>query len=100
MNKRRAVTEIRRWKTYFEVLNDWNIYYDKDSEFKCQVNINKKDKTAIIFECKKWNGEKVSTERYIFHEMLHIAYRASKGSHKREEIFIQDLCELYYYEDD
>ena len=100
MNKRRVATEIKRWKYFFEVLNDWDIIYDKNHKDKCQVSINLKDKVAKIHDCKKWEGEKVSSERYIFHEMLHIAYRASKGSNKREEEFIRDLCELYYYDED
>lgn len=100
MNKRRVVTEIKRWKHFFEVLNDWDIIYDKDHEDKCRAVINFKEKKAVIYECKKWNGEKISAERYIFHEILHIAYRASRTSYKREESFVQDLCELYYYDED
>jgi hypothetical protein len=92
--------EISFWKKHFRTLRGWKIYYFYSRKHKAQCFFDVKNKTAAIYSYGK-NRPK----DYIFHEMLHIAIKASqiddsKTSHQirkeKEEILVQDLSKIYF----
>ena len=88
--------QINHIRRYFRVLEGWEIHFNKESKCKCQCVANPKTKTAVIYDC-DWNGGEVPKD-YVLHELLHICLREihhEKGfKKKKEELFIQDLCDL------
>ncbi|MDE2100907.1 MAG: hypothetical protein KGL39_26915 [Patescibacteria group bacterium] len=77
----------------FRILWDWKIKYNGRAKYKGQCNVNEENKRAIIYG---WGNEVPYPADYLFHEVLHIAFRAAKaGGREGEEIFVQDLCVIY-----
>jgi hypothetical protein len=85
--------EIDYWVSKFRTLVGWNISYDPDAEYKGQCAVSDKDKSATIYG---WSDSVPLEPDYFLHEILHIAYRASKMlGREGEELFIQDLCAIW-----
>jgi hypothetical protein len=75
----------------FRVLNDWEIEYDDNSNYKGQCCCNLETKCATIYG---WGSEK-RPDDYLIHEVLHVAFRSAVAMGKEgEELFIQDVCHL------
>lgn len=83
---------IRYWVSRFRSLKDWTVSYDPVAEYKGQCAINEKEKSATIYD---WGNLCPMASDYFLHEVLHIAYRASKCLGRNgEEEFVQDQCAL------
>jgi hypothetical protein len=89
--------EIAFWKGKFRVLVGWEIEFDGDGEYKGQACVSPKEQRATIYG---WGSAERPAD-YIFHEVLHVAFRAAKriprthGAEGGEEWFVQDLCVLF-----
>lgn len=77
----------------FRLLQDWKVKEGKCHNYRAQVIINPRQKTAII--CPWWDGEEPPAD-YLMHEVLHVVLRAYAFSkdHEAEETTVQDLCTL------
>ena len=81
-------------KKKFHILDDWTITMGSDLRLdgtpytrECAFNLDQH--TAMIYP---WDTNKSEPSDYIFHEVLHIAFRVASISREYEELFIQDLC--------
>jgi hypothetical protein len=89
---------IKKWQKKFRVLVDWEINYIEEKYpaypdtfvINGLCTLNSKTKKANIYPC----PEKAGMDHYIFHEMLHIAFKAVGRSLKKEEITVQDICKI------
>lgn len=86
--------EIKFWQGKFRGLLDWDIIYvqPKDTKERQWVNYCLKTKTASINPYGEI-GEKVP-DNYIPHEILHLAIKSLQGDREKEELFVQDVCEI------
>jgi hypothetical protein len=91
--------EIKFWKKHFKILKNWKIYYQSGGKHQAQCLTLVETKKALICSF----GKKKMPEDYIFHEMLHIAIKASrlnddkinyKIRSKNEEQLVRDLSRI------
>lgn len=85
---------IAEYKGMFKLLDGWTITYDDTVEYKNQCAINPAKKQATIYE---WTGDDEGLGNFIFHEILHMNFRAvgnheSKECFDNEETFVRDIC--------
>lgn len=86
--------EIKRICSLFRVLKDWTVCYDEECDYKGQCNVGEVNKLATIYA---WGDLSPCAPDYLFHEVLHIAFRAAKAQGRDgEELFIQDICKVVY----
>ena len=91
----RLVSTIRR----FRILKDWEIKQSRSKKYLAQSSAFPDTKTATIYQWGDMYREKQPCD-YIFHEVLHIAFRALEHMDKRkpkekrqaEEELVQDIC--------
>ena len=87
--------EINELRQHFRILQGWEISLNNDSKYKAQMCANVQKKMAVIYG---WPDDEVP-EDYILHELMHICLRVihhPKGyKREAEELFIQDVCELW-----
>ena len=81
-------------KKKFRILDDWVIAIGSDLRldgtfYTRECTLNLAQHTAIIYP---WDTNKPEPSDYIFHEILHIAFRVASISREYEELFVQDLC--------
>ncbi len=81
-------------KKKFHILDNWTITIGSDRRLdktpytgECTFNLDRH--TATIYP---WDTNKPEPSNYIFHEILHIALRATLIDREHEELFVQDLC--------
>jgi len=84
-----SATTIRRYRRVFRGLSDWIVeYFEDEKGTSGQCTCYHEEKRAVIFPCPR----KVGINRYVFHEMLHIALFAAGRGKKKQEVFVRDLC--------
>ena len=77
---------------YFRCLDGWRITYDPRASLKGQCYVGDKIREAVIYA---WGSRTPQPDDYLFHEILHVAYRAARQlGHDGEEQFVQDLCAI------
>lgn len=92
--------EIRYWKKKFRVLKSWRFYFAPKSIYKGQVHCNSDKRTCTVYDLDSWEGENGMPEDYIFHEVLHVAWREVKlrkkykENREAEEMLVQDICSI------
>jgi len=92
--------QIRYWKKRFRVLKSWRIYFAPKAKYKGQSALNSEKKTCTIYDLDSWGGKKGMPEDYIFHELLHVAWREVqsckryKEKREKEEMLVQDICKI------
>ena len=95
-NEDRQIQNVKNvisfWQMRFRVLHDWKIHYDDLAGLKNQCDYNIELKQANIFEFT--DLETSSINDYILHEIIHIAYEASRNDKDKNEIFTQDLTNM------
>jgi len=80
------------WQIRFRVLHDWQISYEEHAEYKNQCHFNVETKQAVIYE---WtNIDDGDVKKYTLHEVIHIAYEASRNDRDLNELFTQDLTNM------
>jgi len=63
-------TKLKKLVARFQILSDWKVEYDADSQYKGQCCKNEKTKTATVYA---WYPEEDEPIDYLLHEVLHIA---------------------------
>jgi hypothetical protein len=92
--------EIRYWKKQFRVLKSWRFYFAPKSKYKGQCRYNVEKKTCTIYDLPEYGGKNGMPEDYIFHEVLHTAWRhvimqkKYRAKRKAEEMVVQDVCKI------
>jgi hypothetical protein len=94
------MVDLKTLQNKIRILGDWEIILTSDSDYKAQVCINSKDKSAEIYDWPTDTGIPMPDDFY-FHELLHIANRALRDIPKRgtkwldaEETLVQDICKI------
>lgn len=88
--------KINKLKKEFRILKDWDIKYVKATKNnQACVGVIVDKKKAYIYGY----GSKDVPEDYLFHEFLHIVFRAHRKLKKRqiydsEEEIVQDICKI------
>jgi len=83
--------EIKHWQSKFRALKDWKITVCHNAVVGNACCWEESRKRAKIYI---WIGGEQPSD-YVFHEMLHIAFSAIKNNVSSEEIFIQDVCNIF-----
>lgn len=88
------IQELLDWVSKFRVLEGWKVEFDDNAPYKGQCTINEETKRATVYG---WGNLRPCPPDYLFHEVLHIAFKAAKKAGREgEELFVQDLCCLFF----
>ncbi len=99
----KIVDQIRRHKRSLRLLEDWKVsYLPPMRAMRACISISPGKREAVIFGFGLGN----TPPDYILHELLHCAIREllwmtrrkSKELRRAEEIFVQDICNLFRIE--
>jgi hypothetical protein len=86
----------------FRILKGWRITVNRRSKYKAQTCIDAIERRATIYG---WPKDSKEPPDFMFHELLHIAFRATKppqlsnyeGDQRLdEELLIQDICKVKF----
>ena len=80
MFKAKIRKQLKHYKKLYPQLNDWEISVG-DDDYKNEVHIHPKKKSAIICDC----SHKPYPDRYTLHEVLHILLEDLKREKNRKE---------------
>jgi uncharacterized protein YodC (DUF2158 family) len=89
-NIRTPALQAAKLALLFRGLADWTVVYDSNAEYKGQMTVHPEEKRAVIYA---WGELTAEPPDYLFHEVLHAAYRAAvRKGYDGEEEFVQDVC--------